>query len=230
MADPLPILSGELKGNLVSPDLVLHSFFEEALVNIAADFNKPITSSVFYYILNLIAYKRFNYYEQAKNLFTKLNGDPDKIEIRRFYDFSRATVPTIHILAPTETEAQKDGIGLGEGYETPQMDETGIVYSFITKTYNSQFTIVISSGSSEATILLILVLKLYMISALEKLSELGFLDPTIQIMDIVPTQDMIPAVFQRSIEFSFWYEISMPNIFTFEYQDIFIDKGIPKIE
>lgn len=156
----------------------------------------------------------YNWLKQAETIFSKKEDEQRLLDVNIGYNLSRAHLPTIHILLPSETNAQENGLGFDEGYQKKLMlDETRFVPIY-TRMFDATYNIMITSDNSTEVVLIYQFLRAMLISMKDHLSSSGILNMSYSGQDNFFTQEMIPPnVFHRSISINFKYEISVPQYF-----------------
>jgi hypothetical protein len=144
-------------------------------------------------------------------LFLRDSKDPGKIEVRLFFDYKRATFPTIHIILPSENEVNQS-IGHYDG-AGEYVGVNGIEYkSLLYKRFSTTYQLVCTSENTYEVILLHHLMKYLLICFLDSLLINGFETMELSSQDLNLNQDLIPkAIFSRSIGINVSYDFAVPE-------------------
>lgn len=214
---------------ITTPEIILHKILVELVNFIKDDFNmkdEPETTLLYnLWFGNQVG--NVNYYEEAKELFLRDEGDPSVLEVRTFFDRTRAQLPTLHITLPSELGGVADGIGIDEGYEESiYNEELNEVIPVYTRSFSSQFNIVCTSSNSNSTLILYHTIKNLLLAGFNSLQLSGLKNPKLNGQDLNMPENIIPnTVFVRAISFEFFYETSAPSLFGEKFlEKIFLEK------
>lgn len=200
---------------IMIPEIVIANLVETVLKVIECDFNDHVEEkdTLLYYILGDNQYKKFNFFEQAKDIFLRDNDHPRKIEVRMLFDAQRASLPTIHITMPQESN-DADGIGVDEGYEDNVLNTNKTTFhKTYTRAFGVQYNIIITSDNSSEVLLIYHLLKAMLISIIDHVELSGIRNPKLSGQDLQMNSDIVPVnVFVRGVGINFMYEESIPSI------------------
>lgn len=193
------------------PDIAIQNLLENGLDTIKADFNKG-EQSRFYKSLKFYSVGKLNYFEEAKAIFSRNNNDPKKIEIRRYFDINRASLPTLHITIPLASFGNIHGIGNDEGLVQDQYEENNIISPQVIKSFNANFQIICTGQNPEEANLIATVFQIYLLGIFDVLESIGFIMTKIGLADLQSAGDMAPmGVMYRAITMNFLYYLSVPS-------------------
>lgn len=198
------------------PEVILKNLIDGIVTFVGQDIDNNSGNpqeSVTYKSLNGIKMGKFDFYEQAVNVFSREANHPRKIETRMFFDSSRAHLPTVHLNLPSDNQTE-GGIGIDAGYVQPEFDDTAGTYREIfTRAFESQYNFMITSDNTLEVVLIYNVLKGMLISFMETLEFEGIRNPRISGQDLNVMSEIIPEnVFMRSIAIDFMFEYSAPKL------------------
>lgn len=199
------------------PDIKLHEVVKSCLKAIRVDYaeySATPSNTILYYLLNSSNNAdtgRYKWYEQAVEIFINRNEHhPKYLDTRLFFDRERALIPTIHIMMSGESKGSDSiGIGLGSNPEQVIGDSQRGIHS---KYFDINANIVITSDNTFETVLIYHVLKSMLVSILDHIQLLGFMNPILGGRDINISQDLVPnGVYSRALNFSAGYELTVPQ-------------------
>jgi hypothetical protein len=195
------------------PEIIIANLVETVLKVIETDFNDHVEEkdTLLYYILGDNQYKKFYFFEQAKDIFLREYNHPRKIEVRMLFDAQRASLPTIHITMPQENN-DSDGIGVDEGYEDNILNtDKTTFHKTYTRAFGVQYNIIITSDNSLEVLLIYHLLKAMLISIFDHMELSGIRNPKLSGQDLQMNSDIVPVnVFVRGVGINFMYEESIP--------------------
>jgi len=199
---------------VLMPEIILKKLIDGILIYIKQDYNKYTdkSKSILYNYFNGQVYGKFDYYQQAVDLFINRGVEHQrKLETRIFFDSDRAGIPTIHITLPNENPA-KDGLGMGEGYADPVIID-GKQHEQYTRTFDTMFHVVITSDNTFEVLLIYHLLRGMLVSVFDSLELSGFMNVMIGGQDVQINSELVPkGIFFRSVTVKFEYEITVPSI------------------
>lgn len=201
------------------PELKLKALIDSLLAELIRDIQDNDTAgtpmnSILFEALDGYNLGEFNLYEQARELFLRTEDHSRKIRVGLFFDSQKAHNPCLHLTLPSEEKGQMDSIGVGEGNEDEYYNEdTGEVSTFHTRSFNTQFRVVITSDNTMEVVILYHVFKTLFISMLDIVELSGFRKVVLGGNDIQVNSNLVPAnIFLRALTLSFNYETSVSKI------------------
>lgn len=200
------------------PEIVLYKLLNSILSLIKRDYKEAVKKedSYLYRILSGNFIDKFDYYEQAKELFLREVSHPRVIEIRQFFDISRATLPTIHLSLPGEN-TEFASIGMDQGFEDNIVTLDRRIYPTVNNPFATQYNIISTSENPMEVLLIYNVLKASMTSLMDSINLLGFKNVKIGGQDLQINSEIIPQhVYLRALTFSAYYEFTTPKFFPVE--------------
>jgi len=172
------------------------------------------TKTFIYKLFNGNKVDNYDFYLQAVKILSRSKDDPRKLEVRTFFDRSRASIPTIHINLPAESPIG-DGIGFDPNYEQPEFNDTDSTFQeTVTRTFATKYNIIVTSDNQFEVVILYYALKAIMISNYESLEMNGLRLPKFSGQDMILRDDLVPnAIYARSLSLDTMYEFTVPNLY-----------------
>lgn len=171
------------------------------------------TKTFLYQIFGTNQIGKYNFLEQSIDLFTRGNDSPRKIETRMMFDAKRASLPTIHISMPQESNAAEgNGIGVDENYQEDIADlENRTITKTYTRMFDAQYHAIITSDNSLEVLCIYHLLKSALIGMFDNIELQGIRNPKISGQDLQLNSDLIPPhIFIRGIGINCSYEQTIP--------------------
>lgn len=195
------------------PELILKQVIDELLDLITDNFNNsPSESDSFLYqVFYGNSMGVFDFYEQAKALFLRTSEDPRKLETRVMFDSTRADLPTIHIVLPSESTGKDNTIGVSRSDENFVRSD-GVLQPLYRRSFDTNYQLAISSGNMFETIMIYQGLKTVLISAMDSLSLNGLRLPSLSGNDIELNSDQVPGLFIRALTVQVDYDMEVPSL------------------
>jgi len=162
-----------------------------------------------------LTFNKTDYYQQAKNILILRNNDsPRKIEVGMGFNMERASLPTIHIMMPTETPGVSP-IGTNQGYRPGIGGDTAQdVYNVFTVGFSAQYSLIITSDNSLEVLLIYIMLKSGFIGLKTQMELAGFQNVTFGGSDLMFSQEFMPQnVYSRNFNLNFNYDFGGRDIF-----------------
>ena len=202
---------------ILIPEIKILEIIETALKVVEVDFNGTVdeTQTILYRVFGGNQIGKFNFYEQAKEVFLRGNEHPRKIQTRMMFDAQRASLPTIHISMPSESHGS-DGIGVDEGYEENFVDsQKGTVNKTYTRMFDAQYNCIITSDNSLEVLCVYHMVKAVLIGIFDNIEFQGIRNPKLSGQDLQLNSDLVPPhIFVRGVGINCSYEQSVPAIQT----------------
>lgn len=201
---------------LVIPEIilfrVLHGivhFIRQDIENNSATPEKSVT----YSLLDGLKLGRYDFYEEAKKVFSRKGTHPRALDLRLFFDAGRAHLPTIHLNLPSENQTE-GGIGLDVGYEPTDFNEVdGVSTEFFTRAFDTQYNFMVTSDNTFEVVMIYNLLRGMIISYMHTLEFEGIRNPRLSGQDLQIYGEIVPEnVFMRAITLSFMFEASAPSL------------------
>lgn len=195
------------------PELILKQLIDELLDLITSDYNSMSNKedTFLYQVFHGNTMGSFDFYEQAKALFLRTSDNPRKIETRMMFDSSRAELPTIHIVLPSETTGKDNTIGVSQGPENFVRSD-GVLQPIYRRSFDTNYQLAISSGNMLETIMIYQGLKAAIVSAMDSLTLNGLRLPSLSGNDIELNSDQVPGLFIRALTVQIDYDIEVPSL------------------
>jgi len=157
---------------------------------------------------NPLVLDKYDYYKQSIAILTRNDENPRHLEIGIGYNMQRLSLPTIHILLPSENKGRFDSIGLSEGEPATVYDPAKSAF-IVTKsrTFSTTYHLMITSDNSSEVLTIYYWLRAMMIMFSEHIAIQGMLNMSFSGQDIQMNQDLTPPnIFHRNLSVSFDFE------------------------
>lgn len=220
------------------PEFILHTHVENLINFVRLDYADNIadlTQSFLYKLCHNQVFQRYNYFEQAKDIFVNRTiGDPKYLEVDLMFNTSRDTPPMIHVTCPSETPGQ-NGLGNDAGYLGNESYIGADTYTYsseiYTRRYKGTYDLVIVSDNSNECVAIYHILKALLVSTLTQLSILGLENVQINGNDLTPYAELMPkTMYMRTLRLNLEYESSTLSILKDLYPQDISFSGTPKLE
>ena len=192
---------------------VIHGIFEAVRGDYHAHSNEKETI-LYKYFGDLPVFEgKFNWWENAKDLFLREYDHPRKIETEMYFNSERMGVPTVHVTLPQET-ANFDGIGVDTGYQEEVWNDTSLEYQFTnTRMFDTQYHAIITSDNTLEVQLIYHLLRGMLISIMKEIDMMGMRNPKLSGQDLQINTELVPeSIFMRGIGINFQYEVTVPQL------------------
>lgn len=200
---------------IIIPEIKILEIIETSLKVIETNYNETLDKekTLLYRIFGLNQTGKYNFYEQAKDIFLRDNNHPRKIETRMMFDAQRANLPTIHISMPSESNGE-DGIGVDEGYQESIVDnENKTITKTYTRVFDAQYNAIITSDNSLEVLCIYHLLKSTLIGIFDNIEFQGIRNPKLSGQDLQINSDIVPPhIFTRGIGIHCFYEQTVPSL------------------
>jgi hypothetical protein len=175
-----------------------------------------IQKSYLYQVSQGQAFERYNYFEQLKSILIDNNiGHPRFVEIDLMFNAKRESVPSLHIINPSETLGQ-NSLGIGEGEEENRVSiQGGVTYTVpvYTRRFKATYDVVIVSDNSNEVVALYSLLKTMVIATLGELNLQGLENILINGTDLTPYDSLVPkTMYMKVLRLSLEYTTSAISI------------------
>jgi len=200
---------------MILPEFVLFNLIKAAFSSLKTEYTTATdkTTTLLYYMFHGNTFEKFDYYEQAVDLFTRAKSHPRCVETRLFFDASRAEMPTVHLSLPGENSGE-DGIGMDEGYEAPVYDDTNQTFRPVyTRLFNASYNLIITSDNTFEVLVIYHALRAMLISMMDYISMNGLINVRLGGQDLQINSELVPVgIFFRAITVELKYEVSVPKL------------------
>ena len=197
------------------PEIKIVEVIEVALKTVEYDFNNEVDekNTLLYRIFGENQTGKFNFFNEAKDLFLRGNEHPRKIETRMMFDAQRANLPTVHISMPSDSPGA-DGIGVDEGYQENLSDQhKQEITTVYTRMFDATYHAIITSDNSLEVLLIYHLLRSILIGIFDQMEFAGIRNPKLSGQDLNIQGDLVPPhIFARGIGINCSYEITVPSI------------------
>lgn len=219
---------------IVVPEVILYNIIVGGLKAIKTNYtsNTDKTITYLYQMFHGLVEDKKDYYTEAIALFTRSAGDVRQIEVRKFYDETRAKVPTIHITMPQETTGQ-NGLGVGQGIESfSYLDDPGDtlyqVKPIYERRFDTQFHLVFTSDNHAEVLLMYHTFRAYLISAFDTITLSGMQNASLSGQDLkMQMETSANPIYSKALGLKFSYDIQVPRIFAeSQIDDILVESTL----
>ena len=148
-----------------------------------------------------------NNYLQAKEIFSREEGDSRQLIVRPIFDRQRVTMPTIHIVIPQDIESLVQiGDNEGQQYEDDLNEQIG-------RGFQTQFSLITTSDNITEVIIINYVLRALLIGSIINLSLIGFINPSFSVQDLNSREEIMPInVYAKGILMNATYMDTFPEV------------------
>ena len=216
------------------PEMVLFGLIERSLEAVRVDFhqhpNEKNTLLYAYFGELPIVKGKWDWFQQAKDLFLREEDHPRRIGTELFFNSERVSMPTVHITLPSEMGGNGDGLGIDEGYAenifNPQDDTIRVQY---TRMFETQYQLLITSDNTLEVQLLYTLLRGMFIGLFAQFEFAGLRNPKLSGQDLRLDSSIVPEhIYTRALGIRAQYEVSVPNFFDQEvFRSIAIGTVLP---
>lgn len=148
-------------------------------------------------------------YKEAKIIFSRKEEDQKFLKVYPIFDRRRATLPTIHIVIPQDS----DNIKFLGDIEGDFCQETNS--EILQRGFATQFELIVTSDNVLEVLIINYVLRGLLLSSIPQLQEIGFINPQFSTQDLNSNSDIMPAnVYMKGILMNANYIESVPQINT----------------
>jgi hypothetical protein len=170
-----------------------------------------VNKSILYTLFHNNVYKNFDYFDQAKELFSRGSDHIRYVDVRLAFDASRANIPTIHVTLARDSELSQ-GIGgnLNAFGTIDYQDDTHLNTN--ARINNASFSIIITSDNTFEVALIYELIRAMLIMLTPVLSDQGLENLKIGGGDITINSNLIPAgIYVRTLDIQCEYPIIVPH-------------------
>jgi hypothetical protein len=203
--------------NIFFPEESIFSVINAVFNFVKTDYKNNISTpqySVLYKIFNGHSLGTYDFYTNAVSLFTRETTDPDIITVRLFYDGTRAVLPTVYVVLPSETETANFLGGIGyptTDNETSPSDSSTTLYQ---KSFTSNYQIIFCSGNNFEVLLMHALFKYLFLSFLDVMLYNGFYQISFSSNDLNLNTEISPnPIYSRGIGLQLTYDYTVPRYF-----------------
>ena len=196
---------------IILPELILLDGIKKLLTLIRTDYQNNIadtTQSLLYRILNGNNLQRYKMFDQAVSVFITKPDDPRNLDVNLFFNAKRASIPTLHITLPSESE-KNNVMAAGEGYRDPIFDENiGEYKKVFNRRFNAGYNMIITSDNTNEVVLIYHFMRSALISLSPHLTLAGLQNIKLSGGDLQLNSDIVPSnIFIRSTNINFEYDV-----------------------
>lgn len=213
------------------PEIQLYTIIQQILQLVHNDTTaneNSVENSILYELFGeQIVGDTYNLYEQAKTIFTRTKDEPRNLEIRYFFDITRAKIPTIHMTCPAESFGETNSIG--QDYADNIIDyKKGFWKEVFKQTFHPTYQLIVTSDNPIECLVIYTVLKVMLISLFASISISGLQNPSISGQEL-RSDTLPPDIMIKAINITCFYELEIPSVFSHQIGKGLILKGMPVI-
>ena len=156
---------------------------------------------------------KFDWWNNAKDLFLREYDHPRRIETEMYFNGERAKMPTVHITLPQES-SQGNGIGVDTGYQPEVWNDATLEYNFTnTRMFDTQYHAIITSDNTLEVQLIYHFLRAMLITLFKEVDLSGIRNPKLSGQDLQINTELVPEhIFMRGLGINFQYEVTVPQL------------------
>lgn len=193
------------------PEFIIHKALVNALKFVKDDYDSVVdkTESFLFLLTSGVVMQRYDFWEQAQEVFLKRTGDTRELLVDLMFNMQRDGAPTIHIVTPGESPGQ-NGIGNDEGYQIEIVDTVNKEYRNVyTRRYKATYDVVITGDNSNEVIMIYHIVRALLTSLTVHLSLSGLENLSFSGQDLAPYVDLAPKnMYVRALRLGLEYETS----------------------
>lgn len=198
------------------PEILIHTSLKNLIKFIRDDYNANIADvqkSLLYRLLGTNKIQRYDLAEQAAAILITNTDNPRHLDVNMFFNAKRASIPTIHITLPSESE-KNNTINVSEGFREPIYNDDDTYTTTFNRRFAAKTNIIITSDNSNEVVVLFHLVKNLLISLNAHFNASGLELPKLSGGDIQINQDLVPInFFTRAIGLEYEYDVEAQNLF-----------------
>lgn len=204
---------------ILIPEILIHTSLKNLIKFIRDDYNTNIADvqkSLLYRLLETNKIQRYDLAEQAAAILINNTDNPRHLDINMFFNAKRASIPTIHITLPSESE-KNNTINVSEGFREPIYNDDNTYTTTFNRRFTAKTNIIITSDNSNEVVVLFHLIKSLLISLNAHFNASGLELPKLSGGDIQISQELVPSnIFIRAIGLEYEYDVEAQNLFKSE--------------
>lgn len=195
------------------PELILKQLVDELLDLITSDYNNAPTEedTFLYQVFEGNVLKDYDFYKQAQAIFLRTSDDPRKLETRMMFDATRAELPTIHVVLPSETIGKDNSIGMNRSGDNFVRSD-GSLQPLYGRSFDIVYQLAITSGNPFETVLIYQGLKAGLISITDSLELNGLKLPNLSGNDLNIDSNLMPNIYTRALAVEIDFDFKVPSM------------------
>jgi len=207
---------------MIVPEQIVRDALEKILDFIKTDFDTASNESESYLhrVLglddDLKLTNRYEFYKQAKALFTDQPDGRRRLKTHLFFNAERHGAPTMHIMPSNDTPTPS-GIGLNQGnYEgIVSGDEDGYLNELMTRAYTSQMPMVFTSDNPSEVLMMYYFVRQLLIPMFNHFEMKGLKNCTVSGAPINIEEHLVPkGIFAKQLTMTYYNELNSVNFYT----------------
>ena len=172
---------------------------------------------------------RYQYFEQAKKVFTSKIDDPRFIDVHMMYNLQSAKPVSIVISHSAESTGSGNGLGLDEAFHTQVVNDNETFNNSLTRRYNATYQLIIVTDNTNESVLVYQILKSMLLSFTNHLNFLGIANLKIGGQEMRLQSDHIPKHLNtKALTLNFEYDCHTLDLQEYPEMTSIIYNGIIK--
>jgi hypothetical protein len=220
---------------IIVPQIKIEKVLETLIKFVVDDYNNKIfatleTEAWLYRVFHGLKVREFDYYIQSiEMLVNRGENSPRRLEIRRDFDPERATLPTIFINTPSETQQGENTVGMGLGSTTEFFNNNdGTQTETYSRHFKGIYELMITSNNKDEAELLYRFLQAVFIAAADTLSFTFAGTFEWSGKQLMSNPELIETPLSiRVLTITIYNEIRVPRLMTSSYGDDVEFTGTP---
>jgi hypothetical protein len=215
-------------GVLVIPEAIITRMVEGFLDFLRNEIKNSTTESetFLYLLLKGESDSQFDYYDNAKNIFSRKPDDERRVQFRQTLDRSRLQLPTITLLIDEETLHKRQSVGQGEGDYGSITTQEGKLKAIYSKRYNGKCHLLITSDNPAEVMVIEAVMKAGLNSVFMSFDDSCLQGLRIERGGLQMGSEAINAA-HVGLEISYFYDLKTPYLSANEILDSITFNGKP---
>lgn len=199
------------------PNLKIKKILEQLLAMVILDYQDKVAATLeseswLYRVFNGVEYGGFDFYKQAVNVLINRNkNNPKRLEIKIGWDMSHSNRPSIHIVAPSESQGAENSIGMNEDTNQYYDNTDGTTIEKTGRHYVGIYELMINSDNEFEAELIFRFLQALFQSAYDTLQNTFSGTFSFSGKSVVFNPDIIPYNFMRVMVININHKIEVPK-------------------
>ena len=199
------------------PNLKIKKILDELIAMVILDHTDKIAADLepeswLYRTFHGVEYGNFDFYEQAVNVLVDRDRfDPKKLDVKIGWNMSNTTRPSIHIVAPAESQGGESSIGMSEDTNKFYNNEDGTSVEKTGRSYEGGYELMINSDNEFEAELIYRFLQALFQSAYDTLQNSFSGTFSFSGKQVVFDPEIIPYNFMRVMTININHTIEVPK-------------------
>tara|TARA_R110001599_G_scaffold215300_1_gene413498 strand:+ start:1580 stop:2272 length:693 start_codon:yes stop_codon:yes gene_type:complete len=205
---------------MIVPEQIVRDSLEKIFEFIKSDWDNASSEqeSYLYKVLsspNLKLTDRYEFYTQAKALFTDQPDGRRRLRTHLFFNAERQGSPTMHIM-PSNDSSIPSGLGLNQGETMLESgDSNQYLNQIMTRAYNSQMPMVFTSENPSEVLMMYYFVRQLLVPMFNHFEMMGLKNCTMSGAAINIEEHLVPkGIFAKQLTLSYYNELNSVNFYT----------------